>query len=104
MDDPSKQLILFDVKGIMINGMECLRESDFIRLDDGRLFLYASYVTMVKSIISPYFAEREITLKGLTAADIQGFYTQQLERVNANTVIHYHAIIHRALKYAVKYI
>ena len=41
VDDPSKQLILFDVKGIMINGMECLCESDFIRLDDGRLFLYA---------------------------------------------------------------
>ena len=67
-----------------------------------KLTTYASYVTMVKSIISPYFAERGITLKGLTAADIQGFYTQQLERVNANTVIHYHAIIHRALKYAVK--
>ncbi|MEG0758650.1 MAG: site-specific integrase [Raoultibacter sp.] len=28
--------------------------------------------------------------------------TKQLERVNANTVIHYHAIIHKALKYAVK--
>lgn len=67
-----------------------------------KLTTYASYVTMVKSIISPYFAERGITLKGLTASNIQGFYTQQLERVNANTVIHYHAIIHRALKYAVK--
>lgn len=56
-----------------------------------KLTTYATYVTMVKSIISPYFAERWITLKGLTASDIQGFYTQQLERVNANTVIHYHA-------------
>ena len=67
-----------------------------------KLTTYASYASLIKSSIAPYFQEREITLKGLTAADIQGFYTQQLERVNANTVIHYHAIIHRALKYAVK--
>jgi len=30
------------------------------------------------------------------------FYTEQLKRVSANSVIHYHANIHRALKYAVK--
>ena len=29
-------------------------------------------------------------------------YQEQLERVKPNTVIHYHAVIHRALKYAVK--
>ena len=67
-----------------------------------KLTTYASYASLIKSSIAPYFQEREITLKGLTASDIQGFYTQQLERVNANTVIHYHTIIHRALKYAVK--
>lgn len=38
----------------------------------------------------------------MTARDIQEFYTAQGERVKANTVIHYHAVIHRALKYAVK--
>ena len=64
-----------------------------------KLTTYASYASLIKSSIAPYFQEREITLKGLTASDIQGFYPQQLERVNANTVIHYHAIIHRALKY-----
>lgn len=31
-----------------------------------------------------------------------GFYAKQLERVKPNTVIHYHANIHKALKYAVK--
>ena len=34
--------------------------------------------------------------------DLQDFYTKQLERVKANSVIHYHANIHKALKYAVK--
>ena len=33
---------------------------------------------------------------------IQKFYTDQLERVSPNSVIHYHAVIHKALKYAVK--
>ena len=46
--------------------------------------------------------QRGITLGGLQAVDIQIFYASQLKRVSANTVIHYHAIIHRALKYAVK--
>ena len=34
--------------------------------------------------------------------DFEELYSAQLERVSANTVIHYHAVIHRALKYAVK--
>lgn len=36
------------------------------------------------------------------ATDIQAFYMEQLKRVKANSVIHYHANIHKALKYAVK--
>lgn len=56
----------------------------------------------MKSAILPYFSERGILLKDLTPKVLQDFYTLQLERVSANTVIHYHAIIHRALKYAVK--
>ena len=67
-----------------------------------KLTTYASYVAMTQGVIIPYFQALGITLKKLTASDIQNFYTQQLERVNANTVIHYHAVIHRALKYAVK--
>lgn len=38
----------------------------------------------------------------MKAIDIQTFYMQQLKRVKASSVIHYHAVIHRALKYAVK--
>ena len=63
---------------------------------------YASYAGMVKSTIDPYFRKRGYTLGNLTAASIQDFYTEQLDRVTANTVIHYHAVSHRALKYAVK--
>ena len=63
---------------------------------------YASYCNMVKKVISPYFREKGITLKGLTAKDIQDFYLKQLERVSAASVIHYHSNIHKALKYAVK--
>lgn len=66
------------------------------------LTTYASYAGLMNSAILPYFTEKGILLKVLTPKDIQDFYTLQLERVSANTVIHYHAIIHRALKYAVK--
>lgn len=66
------------------------------------LTTYASYAGLMKSSILPYFAEKGILLKNLTPKELQDFYTLQLERVSANTVIHYHAIIHRALKYAVK--
>lgn len=63
---------------------------------------FASYSTMVKSAISPYFRKKKITLSNLMPKDIQDFYTQELKRVKASSVIHYHANIHKALKYAVK--
>ncbi|MDU6346907.1 MAG: tyrosine-type recombinase/integrase [Clostridium sp.] len=63
---------------------------------------FASYSTTVKRIVAPYFREKEITLKNLTAKDIQDFYLKELQRVSASSVIHYHANIHKALKYAVK--
>ncbi len=67
-----------------------------------KLTTYASYANMARSIIIPYFAEKGVTLKGLTAKNLQDFYLAQLERVSPCTVIHYHAIIHRALRHAVK--
>ena len=63
---------------------------------------YASYSTTVKKIVAPYFRDKEVTLKNLTAKDIQEFYLKELQRVSASSVIHYHANIHKALKYAVK--
>ena len=66
------------------------------------LATYSSYSTSVKNIIVPYFKTRKIKLSQLKPTDIQSFYSEQLKRVTPNSVIHYHANIHKALKYAVK--
>lgn len=63
---------------------------------------YAAYCENIKFPIEPYFRKSKIRLKDLTAQDIQDFYNVQLDRVKANTVIHYHAIIRLALCYAQK--
>lgn len=63
---------------------------------------YSSYCLMIKKTIAPYFADKGIRLGELEPRHIQQFYSEQLKRVKANTVIHYHANIHSALKYAMK--
>ena len=63
---------------------------------------YSSYSNMVKGVIAPYFKAKGISLGELKATDIQAFYMEQLKRVSPNSVIHYHANIHKALKYAIK--
>ncbi len=63
---------------------------------------FGSYQGMVKSTIGPYFRKKELTLKELEARHIQQFYTEKLKTVKPNSVIHYHAVIHQALKYAMK--
>ena len=63
---------------------------------------FSSYEQMVKSVIEPYFRKKSVTLQGLEARHIQQFYSEKLKTVKPNSVIHYHAVIHRALKYAVK--
>ncbi|MEG0272758.1 MAG: tyrosine-type recombinase/integrase [Hydrogenoanaerobacterium sp.] len=66
------------------------------------LITYSGYSTSVKGTIVPYFEEKGILLKNLKANDLQTFYTQQLRRVSASTVIRYHANMHKALKFAVR--
>ena len=63
---------------------------------------YSSYSNMSNGVIVPYFRQKAVSLIKLSAKDIQTFYAQELKRVKASTVIHYHAIIRRALQYAVK--
>ena len=63
---------------------------------------YSGYAEEVQKRINPWFRERGIALTELQASDIQDFYSFRLETVKATTVIHDHAVIHRALKYAVK--
>lgn len=57
---------------------------------------------MVKGKIAPYFRNTGLTLDGIQAKHIQSFYLHELKTVSPGTVIHYHANIHKALKYAVK--
>ena len=67
-----------------------------------KLTTYASYESAVNKIIIPYFKDYDLKLSEVEPYHIQEFYLKQLERVSANSVIHYHAVIHRAFKYAVK--
>ena len=53
---------------------------------------YASYSFIVKSVVVPYFKKADTTLCGLKALDIQTFYLEQLKKVSASTVIHYHTL------------
>ena len=62
----------------------------------------SSYTQMVKGKIAPYFRNTGLTLDGIQAKHIQSFYLHELKTVSPGTVIHYHANIHKALKYAVK--
>ena len=67
-----------------------------------KLTTYSSYQGMLNNTIIPYFRAKKIKLKDLEARHLQQFYTEKLRKVSANSVIHYHAVIHQALKYAVK--
>ena len=77
---------------------------EWLDIAKGRLAIatYSSYVGLIKSSIEPYFRQKKLTLRELEARHIQSFYSEKLKVVKPNTVIHYHAIIHSALKYAVK--
>ncbi len=77
---------------------------EWLEIAKGRLAIatYCSYVGLIKSSIEPYFRQKKLTLRKLEARHIQRFYSERLKVVKPNTVIHYHAIIHSALKYAVK--
>ena len=64
---------------------------------------YAGYKRNISSIIAPYFNARGITLATLSGAMIDGFYDAELKRgLSPNTVIRYHANIHKALEDAFK--
>lgn len=65
---------------------------------------YASYQSIIKQRIVPYFPQRQITLAQLRPVDIQDFYTYCMTEygVSSNTVIHYHANLSKALKYALR--
>ena len=76
---------------------------EWLEIAKGRLAhaTYGAYQGLLKSTIVPYF-RKKLTLRELEARHLQMFYSEMLRRVTPNTVIHYHAVIHSALKYAVK--
>lgn len=65
---------------------------------------YYSYKTTIDGVICPYFAEKKIKLSDLRPYHIQDFYAYKMQHdnISANTIHHYQAYIHKALKYAVK--
>ena len=77
---------------------------EWLEIAKGRLAVatYSSYAAMIKKPVGPYFRQRNLTLRELEARHLQMFYSEMLRKVTPNTVIHYHAIIHSALKYAAK--
>ena len=63
---------------------------------------YSSYDYIVNKVLVPHYKASGVTLVSLSPKCIQDFYSIQMERVNINTVVHFHAVMHKALKYAVK--
>lgn len=67
---------------------------------------YAAYAMGIKSKIVPYYKEHRpgLRLCRVTPKDIQDYYTYEMKvnGVSANTVIHRHANIRKALQYAYK--
>ena len=61
---------------------------------------HTSYIGLIRNPIEPWFREKGIKLKNLKPADLQDFYAEQGKRVSPNTVLHYHAVLHRALRCA----
>ena len=77
---------------------------EWLEIAKGRLAVAtcSSYAAIINKPVGPYFRQRNLTLRELEARHLQMFYSEMLRKVKPNTVIHYHAIIHSALKYAVK--
>ena len=59
------------------------------------------YYEILENKLSTFFIPHH-TLQGLEVRHIQQFYSEKLRTVKPNSVIHYHAVIHQALKYAMK--
>ena len=65
---------------------------------------YQSYNNMIEGKIKTYFEENSyLTIGNITTKDIEKFYSYLFSfGVKANTVIHYHAILHKGFKQAFK--
>lgn len=64
---------------------------------------YQSYKNLINARVVPFFKPKDIQLCNITPQHIEDFYQSILaDNCTTNTVIHYHAIIRKALQSAVK--
>ena len=64
---------------------------------------YYGYEKLLNGRMTSYFEDKKIILQNIKPKDIQNFYQYLIdEGLSGNTVKHYHAIIRKALQYAVK--
>ncbi len=64
---------------------------------------YKSYSNMIEARIKPHFKKLNLLLTEVEPKHIKMLYDEILEQgYKPNTVIHYHAVLHQALAYAVK--
>ena len=64
---------------------------------------YGGYQYFIEQRINPYFDEKKMTLQKITTKDIQEYYNTMLTKgTKWNSVVKHHAIIRKALDYAVK--
>lgn len=64
---------------------------------------YYGYEKLLNGRMTTYFGDKKIILQNIKPKDIQNFYQYLIdEGLSGNTVKHYHAIIRKALQYAVR--
>ena len=65
---------------------------------------FYGYNQVINYAVAPYFKDRKIALYELKPYHIQEFYRHKMidDGISANTILHYHANIHKALDYAVR--
>ena len=64
---------------------------------------YRGYKYNIERGICPYFRQKNISLRNLRPIDLEQYYAYlQNQGLSANTAIHHHANIHKALKDAVR--
>lgn len=65
---------------------------------------YASYLSIIKNSLIPYFFKIDKKINEINVIDIQKYYYHELNvrEVSANTVIHYHNLLSLIFKYAFK--
>jgi integrase len=64
---------------------------------------YRSYSNMINGKIKKWFDKPNITLGSITGRQINQFYQSFFDDgLKANTAIHYHSVLHKAFKHAVK--